>query len=321
MRSPPFEITTKTLSLVADIMRILGSYDALSKPMPQPQLRRKSRVRTLHGSLGIEGNTLTMAQITAVLDGKRIIGPKKDILEVQNAVQAYEKVDSWSPSSTRHFLQAHRVLMRGILPDAGKFRTGGVGIFKGKNAVHVAPPANRVEALVRKLFSFYRKAEVHFVICSSVLHYELAFIHPFSDGNGRIARLWQHVALARQEPLFRWVPLESIIHEQREAYYHVLRESDQRGASTPFIEFLAGALLEALKDVFADVRPTTQRAPDRLMQARTELGSTWFSRKDYMQIHRQISTATASRDLERGVKQGWIAKRGNQARTQYCFQQ
>ncbi len=262
---------------------------------------------------------MSLAQVTALVDGKRVAGPKRDILEVQNAITAYREAPGWKPTSERNLLQAHKLLMTGLLPEAGRFRKGGVGIFHGRKVVHVAPPAKRVPELVRQLLVFYRKSDVHPVIRSSVLHYELTFIHPFSDGNGRLARLWQHVALSSSELVFSWVPLESVIRAQQKQYYRVLRKSDKAANSTVFIEFVASALLEALQDVLASVRPERSSPRSRLDRARAELRGDWFSRKDYMELHRSISSATASRDLLLGVKESILDKKGDRIKSRYRF--
>ena len=317
---PPFAHTSTTVALLGEVLRLIGRYEGLMRPTPQPQLRRQNRIKTIAATTAIEGNTLSLEQVTAVFDGKRVLGPKKDVLEVENAITAYETASSFYPGRVASLLKAHSVLLKGLLPGAGKFRVGGVGIFKGGTVVHTAPPADRVEWLVKELFAWARMAKgEHPVIRSAVVHYELAFIHPFEDGNGRTARFWQHLMLLKYAPVFEFVPMESLVQERQKDYYRSLSESDSAGASTPFIEFSLRTLLDSLSELLNDVVPVRLDGASRLALAREHFGDAYFSRKQYMQVFKTLSTAQASRDLRRGVDEGVLKTTGSASQTRYAI--
>jgi Fic family protein len=320
MQPPPFERTSASVALLGEILRLVGRYEGLLRPTPQPQLRRQNRIKTVAATTAIEGNTLTLDQVSAVFDGKRVLGPKKDVLEVQNAIKAYADATSFLPDSVPSFLKAHKTLLKGLLPKPGTFRSEGVGIFKGSKVVHTAPPADRVEWLVKDLFAWSRKTkDEHPLIRAAVVHYELAFIHPFMDGNGRSARFWQHVALVHYAPVFEFVPMESVIQSRQADYYGSLAKSDEAGASTPFIEFSLQALHDALAQLLEEVRPLPLNAAGRLSQGREHFGSDLFSRKEYMALYKTLSSAQASRDLRSGVDEGTLVSEGRAAQTRYRF--
>ena len=246
--SPPFTITSVLLTHVAEIAGAMGRLDALAAPGKTPILRRENRIRSIHSSLAIENNSLTLEQVTAVIAGKRVLGPPREIQEVKNSFAAYEAMASWNPSSSRDLLTAHRLLMAGLIDDAGKYRTRSVGIAQGKQIVHLAPPAAGVPGLMKDLLGWLKRTDSHPLIASCVFHYELEFIHPFADGNGRIGRLWQTLVLSRWNPLFAYLPVESVIRDRQADYYKVLATCDKAGNSTAFIEFLLAAILTALRE-------------------------------------------------------------------------
>lgn len=246
--SPPYTITPAILSLVAEIAGALGRIGAISGSGNVPTLRRANRIRSIHASLAIENNTLTLDQVTAVIAGKRVLGPPDEIQEVRNAFATYEAMPDWSPTSSSDLLAAHKLMLRGLADDAGRFRSGAVGIAQGSRVVHLAPPAGRVPGLVKNLLAWLRRTDAHPLIASSVFHYELEFIHPFSDGNGRLGRFWQTLILSRWNPLLAWLPVESVIHDRQADYYRILAVCDNAGNSTAFVEFLLAALLQALRD-------------------------------------------------------------------------
>ena len=245
---PHFSVTSAMLSLVAEIAGLLGRLEALGIAAKVPVIRRQNRMRSIHSSLAIENNTLTLEQVTAVIAGKRVLGPPREVQEVRNAFSAYEAMESWNPSSSRDLLAAHRLLMEGLVDDAGKFRTGSVGIAHGKQIVHLAPPATRVPGLMKDLLGWLKRTDAHPLIAGSVFHYELEFLHPFADGNGRIGRLWQTLILSRWNPLFAYLPVESVIRDRQADYYKVLAQCDKSGNSNAFIEFLLAAILTALRE-------------------------------------------------------------------------
>jgi Fic family protein len=228
-----------------------------------PVLRRVNRIRSIHASLAIENNSLTLEQVSAVIEGKRVLAPPRDILEVKNAFAAYEAMNSWKPWLVKDLLAAHLVLMRGLEETAGRFRSGGVGVIEASRVVHVAPPADRVPGLMQNLLAWLRTGKTHPLIAGCVFHYELEFIHPFADGNGRIGRLWQTLVLSRWNPLFAYLPVEDVIRARQTEYYRVLGFCDREGNSTAFIEFLLDALLATLREVPDQKFQGTKSAPSR----------------------------------------------------------
>jgi Fic family protein len=246
--SPPHTITPAILSLVAEIAGEVGRIGALSGAAQVPKLRRENRIRSIHASLAIENNTLSLDQVTAVISGKHVLGLPREIQEVKNAFAAYEAMASWKPFAAKDLLAAHRLLMEGLVEEAGRFRARSVGIAKGNRIVHLAPPADCVPGLMKDLLGWLKRTDAHPLIAGCVFHYELEFIHPFADGNGRIGRLWQTLILSHWNPLFAYLPVEAVIRDRQAEYYKVLAACDKAGNSTAFIEFLLSALLTALRE-------------------------------------------------------------------------
>lgn len=243
---PPYTVSSKIVSLVAEICEALGRMSALQSPQ-ELRLRRINRIRTVHGSLAIEGNTLTEEQISAIIDGKRVVAPLREIQEVRNAVKVYDRFMNWDAANDDDLLKAHEILMTGLLDAPGKYRTKAVGIMSGeKDIIHMAPPAGRVLSLMNDLFSWLRRTDAHPLIASSVFHYELEFIHPFEDGNGRMGRLWQTLILTKWNPLFADIPVESMIYANQQAYYAALNKSTNQADCAPFIEFILENIMSAI---------------------------------------------------------------------------
>jgi Fic family protein len=312
---PPYDITPRVLKLISSISEKIGEVNATYLSKQSPQLRKQNRIKTIQSSLQIEGNTLTTEQITALIENKRVIGPKKDITEVQNAIQVYDELISYKPHSEKAFLKAHAALMKGLLDPAGKYRNQSVGIVKGDKLEHVAPPFQNVPYLMKDLFAYLKDADELTLIKSCVFHYEMEFIHPFLDGNGRMGRLWQTVILLQDFPVFEYLPFEKLISETQNDYYQSLSESDKLGKSTPFIEYMLGVIDESL----AELLNYTQRIlkdTDRLAYFLGQ-GFTEFSRKDYMRVFKDISTATASRDLKKGLELNLFESSGELNKTRY----
>lgn len=313
---PPYILTDKILQQVATISEKIGAINASHLQRPATELRKKNRIRSIQSSLEIEGNTLTVEQITAIFEKKRVLGPKREILEVQNAIGVYDQLRTFKADSLVSFCKAHGQLMKGLVEKPGKLRTKEVGIVKGKKIAHLAPPGSRVTGLMKNLFDYLKKDQELLLIKSCVFHYELEFIHPFTDGNGRMGRLWQTVILLRQYPVFEFLPVESLIRQKQKQYYAALSSSDKTGQSTPFITFMLGILDEALQEVLE-----TQRAPlsadDRLSQLKDIFGKNPFSRKDYLQHFKHISAPTASRDLAEAVKRKLLKRSGDKRMTKY----
>lgn len=307
------------LDRISRIERMMGRVDGLNQPRPKPYLRKSNRVRTVQGSLAIEGNTLTLEQITAILDGKRIIGDQNEIREVKNAIAVYDQLPEFNPYRIKDFLRAHRLMMDGLIDSAGRWRSGNVGIFKGEQVSHIAPKADRVEWLMQDLFKYLKDEPAHQIIKGCVGHYEIEFIHPFEDGNGRMGRLWHSVLLRAYHPIFEFIPVESIIKNHQQEYYQALEGSDKAGNSTVFIEFILNIIEEALSDFMDALEPVVATAESRLQVARQTFGLESFSRKDYLNCLKTISTATASRDLLGAVADGVLKKLGSKAQTRYQF--
>ena len=252
---PPYTITPEILNRVAAISEAIGRLTVLTDQARALRLRRINRIRTIYGSLAIEGNTLSQAQITAILEGKRVIAPPREVQEVKNAMAAYDRFEIWKPEAEKDLLEAHRILISGLIDEAGMYRHGGVGVMAGKQVIHMAPPANRVPHLMSDLFGWLASTDAHPLIASSVFHYEFEFIHPFADGNGRMGRLWQSLILARWNPLFADIPVESLIFENQAEYYQAIQESTQKTDSAPFIAFMLQMILDTVTSSTPQVSP------------------------------------------------------------------
>lgn len=246
---PPFTISNSVLKSVAEISELFGRWSEKMGFDLNPKLRRQNRIRTIHASLAIENNSLSEKQVSAVIDGKRVLAPQKEIHEVKNAFATYEAMSNWRPSSMKDLLKAHEILMSGLIDEVGKFRSGLVGIYRGKTLLHFAPPPDRVHNLMKDLLNWLGKTDVHPLIASCVFHYEFEFIHPFSDGNGRMGRLWQSLILSKWQPLFGFLPVETIVHKQQAKYYNALNACNKSGDSTIFIEFMLDAIKQVMEEV------------------------------------------------------------------------
>jgi Fic family protein len=252
---PPYTLTTEILNLVASISEAIGRLSVLTDHARALRLRRINRIRTIHGSLAIEGNTLSEEQITAILEGKRIIAPVREVQEVKNALAAYEQFDQWNPKEQQDLLEAHRILMSGLIDEAGRYRHGSVGVMAGRQIIHLAPSAERVPHLMTDLCNWLAATDAHPLIAGSVFHYEFEFIHPFTDGNGRMGRLWQSLILARWHPLFADVPVESLVLEHQAEYYQALQKSTETTDSGHFIAFMLQMILTSLVSSSPQVTP------------------------------------------------------------------
>lgn len=312
---PPYQITPEILQLVVSISEKIGQINAKFLDKPSPKLRKENRIKTIHSSLSIEGNTLTMEQITALIENKRIIGPVKDVNEVLNAISVYNQLQTFDPQSSKSFLKAHEILMKGLVTDNGKYRKTGVGVMAGDRIAHMAPPAENVTHLMNDLFGFLKTSKDISLIKSCVFHYEMEFIHPFIDGNGRMGRLWQTLILMKEYPVFEFIPFENIIHKTQGKYYQALSKSDKVGNSTPFIEYMLNVINDSLFSML-DFKSRIITTEDRLSYF-SEICGPEFSRKDYMGVFKEISTATASRDLKRGIELGLFEKEGDKTKTIY----
>ena len=313
---PPYEITHKVLERYGQISEALGLCQSLLLVRPEARLRKQNRIQTIQSSLAIEGNTLNVDQVTAIFEKSRVVGPAKEILEVQNAINVYEALSSFNPYLVDDFLRAHLMLMQGLVPLPGHFRNSQVGILKGDQVSHIAPGFLRVPDLMRELFDYLKNDQDLALIKSCVFHYEMEFIHPFEDGNGRMGRLWQTRLLMNVNPIFEFVPLEKVIKEHQAEYYQALEKSDQTGASTPFLEYMMEVINEALRGLINDAQPSSPDYSQRTAFALSVLED-WFDRKDYRQVCKGISTATASRDIKQMLEEGKIQATGSGRMTKY----
>jgi Fic family protein len=317
---PPFRITPLILKYSQDIARGLGIIVGRKLAEIPLSLRKTLNITTIQASLSIEGNTLSIDQVTDLLDGKRVIGPPKDILEAQNAFSLYQKLPQFDVFKIKSLLQAHEILMQGLIEENGKWRSGDVGILKGNRVSHIAPPPKMVPNHMNNLFDFLRQdSDISWLIKACIFHYELEFIHPFADGNGRIGRFWQQLILTKEDPVFEFIPVEVLIKDHQADYYRVLEECDKLGESTPFIEFSLSIIHSALVSYGESVSRIADDFSTRLSYAKVRIISPWFSRKDYLRIHPDISTATASRDLLLGLQKGLLKSQGDHNQMRYCF--
>jgi Fic family protein len=315
---PPYKITNRILELIALISEKIGEVNAAYLFKPPTELRKKNRIKTIHSSLEIEGNSLSLEQVTAILYNKKIIAPEKDILEVKNAIKAYENLKNFNSTSLISFCSAHETLMHGLIENPGKIRTKSVGIIKGATITHIAPPGDIVMVLVKDLFEYLKKEKDLILIKSCVFHYEIEFIHPFMDGNGRMGRLWQTVILRQYSPVFEFLPIEALIKARQSEYYRILGESDNKGDSTGFIEFMLQIINESLEELLINqkVNLTSQ---DRISIFKDKIKYLSFNRQDYMRQVRGISASTASRDLKLAVDNHILEKYGDKRTTLYNF--
>lgn len=311
---PPYDITPEILKLIASISEKLGEINATFLDKPSPTLRKQNKIKTIHSSLKIEGNTLTEEQITSLLENKRVIGPKKDVLEVLNAIEVYENIEKYNPLSEKSFLKAHNVLMSELIEKSGEYRKQGVGIVKGSKVEHLAPPHENVPFLMIDLFEYLKTDEIE-LIKSCVFHYEMEFIHPFIDGNGRMGRLWQTLILIEKYPIFEYIPFETLISKNQEKYYKVLALCDKTGKSTFFIEYMLSIIDNSLNELL-NYNNRNFNTEQRLEYFKS-LEFEEFSRKDYMDTFKDISSSTASRDLKKGIELGILIKIGEMNKTRY----
>ena len=249
MYTPPFSITSEILHMVSEISERIGMLAvSLGDSTPSPSLRRENQIKTIHSSLAIEQNSLSLQQVTDIINGKRVLGRPNEIQEVKNALQAYELMSQLDAFNEHDLLHAHSLMMRGLVDSPGQYRTGGVGIFDGDHCIHMAPPATRVPTLMSELFEWVKTTDTHPLISSCVFHYEFEFIHPFIDGNGLMGRYWQTMLLARWKGIFAWIPVETIVKSHQQDYYQAIAKSDSSGDSTPFIHFMLNCLLTVIKE-------------------------------------------------------------------------
>lgn len=312
-KQPPFQITNKVIDYVAEISELIGRLTSAQRLSISPTLRRANRIRTIHGSLAIEQNTLTLEQVTAVLNGKQVLAPPKDIAEVKNAYEIYERLEELDPYSVDDLLTAHGIMTRGLVEESGVFRSSPVGVVDQKGHVlHFGTLPQYVPDLVMELLDWVKNSDVHMLIRSCVFHYEFELIHPFADGNGRVGRLWHTLLLSKWNPAFAWLPVESMIHDRQQEYYEAINSSNDAGESTAFVEFM----LSTIKASLIDAIKTSDEMSDGKMD---KAAVRWKLIEEFLQTHDYImnadvralcgvSAATANRILSGLVADGKLIK-------------
>ena len=295
MYKPPFTVSAKAINLIAKISSQLERYVIRMEQEDTLRLRRANRIKTIHSSLAIEGNTLSEGEVQAVLEGKKVVAPLKEIQEVKNAIKTYELYPKLNPFSIPDLLLAHGTMMAGLVDEAGMFRKGGVGVFDGDKPIHIAPPADRVRDLMSDLFGWLENADDHLLIRSCVFHYEFEFIHPFADGNGRIGRLWQSLILGRLNPIFEHLPVENMVYSNQQAYYHAINRSSDLGDSGPFIDFMLEEILNTLVGHQGKSDADIADEKDLNYQQQRVLG--------YLRADRHTTAAKIAADLDMSARQ------------------
>ena len=312
-KKPPFEITNTIIDSVAEIAELVGRLTSTNQLSGNPTLRRSNRIRTIHGSLAIEQNTLSLEQVTAVLNGKHVLAPPRDIAEVKNAYEIYERLDELDPCSVDDLLTAHGIMTRELVDESGMFRTRPVGVVDQEGRVlHFGTLPQYVPDLVMELLDWVKSSDVHMLIRSCVFHYEFELIHPFADGNGRVGRLWHTLLLSKWNPAFAWLPVESIIHDRQEEYYAAINASNDAGESTVFIEFMLSAIKASLIDAISESDEMSDGPMDKVTMR-------WKQIEKFLETHPYImnadvrvlcgvSAATANRILASLVAESKLVK-------------
>lgn len=313
MKNPPFEITNTIIDLVAEIAELTGKLTSIHQLSSNPTLRRTNRIRTIHGSLAIEQNTLSLEQVTAVLNGKHVLAPPKDIAEVKNAYEIYEQLDKLDPYDVEDLLTAHGIMTRGLVEESGYFRSRPVAVVDQQgNILHFGTLPDYVPGLTKDLLEWTKTSQVHILIRSCVFHYELEQIHPFADGNGRIGRLWHTLLLSKWNPAFAWLPVESMIHANQRAYYDAINASNAAGSSTVFIEFMLSIIKASLIDTIKASDGMSDEAMDKATLR-------WLQIEKFLETHEfimnadvralcNVSAATANRILASLAADGKLTK-------------
>lgn len=312
-KKPPFEITNTIINRVAEIAELVGKLTSANQLSTNPTLRKVNRIRTIHGSLAIEQNTLSLEQITAVLNGKQVLAPPKDIAEVKNAYEIYERLDELDPYSVDDLLTAHGIMTKGLIKESGVFRSRPVGVVDQEGHIlHFGTLPQYVPELVMELLSWVKYSDVHMLIRSCVFHYEFELIHPFADGNGRVGRLWHTLLLSKWNPAFAWLPVESMIYAHQQEYYAAINTANGAGESTTFIEFMLSTIKASLIDA---IRTSDEMSDGKIDKTTLR----WRRIREFLKNHDYImnadvrelcgvSAATANRILSGLVTDGKLVK-------------
>ena len=263
--SPPYAITSKIIKQVSEISELISDVKYIDKNYNTLKLRKKNRIRSITGTLQIEGNTFDEAKVTSIIDGKTVLGTMREIEEVKGAIEAYDNIEKYSYKNEKDLLRAHKYLMENLLNHAGTYRSSNVGIGAKDGVTHVAPPPSQVPKLMDELFGWLQSTDEHPLIASCVFHYEFEFIHPFSDGNGRIGRLWQSVILKSFKYIFTYMPIESVVRNHQADYYQALEDAGSEGESTPFIEFMLEIITQSLKEYIKESKKSDQKSDQKIL--------------------------------------------------------
>ena len=323
---PPFRMTEEITNLIVEIGQYVGSITTYELMHRNPVLRRENRIKSIYSSLAIEQNTLSLDQVSDVINGKRVLGPPEDIREVKNAYEAYERVSELDPYSIKNLLYAHKLMTEGLVKEVGRFRSGNIGVYAGDRLIHAGTPARYVPELVSQLMTWLKESKYHPLVKSCIFHYEFEFIHPFADGNGRTGRLWQSLILRKWNELFAWLPVETLVHENQEEYYRVLQKADNAGDSTEFVEFMLGMIRNALKelrdnqnkganDANAEANEANREANEakngtiedqilRLIRANPKISQTRIAEE------LGVSRSTIQRAFGKLIENGWVRRSG-----------
>lgn len=279
---PPYTISEKIIDLISSISEMIGYISVNENMKSNPRLRRDNQIRTIHASLAIENNSLSLEQVTDIINGKRILGPQNEIQEVKNAFEAYEMILSFNPYSYKDMNRAHAILMKDLVKEVGKYRSDGVGVFAGDSLVHMAPPAERVPQLMKELIQWTKNAKIHPLVKSCIFHYEFEFIHPYEDGNGRMGRMWQTLILYQWKSIFAWLPVETLIRERQDKYYEALGKADRDADSMVFIEFLLQTINDALEEII-ETEQVAEQVTEQVAVLVEKIGNEILSTSEMMQ--------------------------------------
>ena len=314
-----FTLTGKIFNLSGGISEILGQFKALNIVDVDPKLRKINQIKSITSTCAIEGNSLNEQLVTDIVNHRRVIGDPREILEIKNALELYNAKSKLNYQSIKDHLKAHKILMKGLVDEAGQFRKTGVGITDGKKLIYKAPPAIEVQSRMKELFDWIiQEKDGNLLIQSAVFHCEFETIHPFTDGNGRMGRFWQHLMLIQHHPIFRFVPVETIVHHHQQKYYNALMKAQRSHESAGFVEFSLSTIFEALKLVLEEIGTYKKTSTESRIRAFVEtFKGKEFTRKDYLSFYKGIAGLSASRDLALGVRLKLLTKLGDKRLTRY----
>lgn len=322
--SPPFKITNEILNFIYEIGELVGKISAEKEFEKNLTLRRENRIKTIYSSLAIEQNTLTLEQVTDVINGKRVLAPPKDIKEVQNAYEIYERIDELDENSVKDLLLAHKIMTSELIKESGRFRSKNAGVYQGDKLIHMGTLPEYIPELINNLFLWLKNSKEHPLIKAAVFHYEFEFIHPFQDGNGRIGRLWHSLILSKWKKIFAWLPVESLVQKYQKEYYISINNSNRDGESTEFILFMLRIINETLIELVEN-KKTTDKTTDKMTdknRERIKLVIKYLSQNNSInnketQNLLNISEATAKRFLNKLVKENILEAVGEYKARKY----